>query len=55
MRALQELGCDDMQGFYFSKPLPAGEVESLLLESTKRPIIHHVTQQTLHYFGDAAT
>jgi diguanylate cyclase (GGDEF)-like protein/PAS domain S-box-containing protein len=51
MRTLQELGCDDMQGFLFCKPLPTGEAESFLLDSGKRPIIRHVTQQTLHYFG----
>lgn len=33
MKTLQELGCEDMQGFYFSKPLPAGEVVRLLLDS----------------------
>jgi len=30
MNALYDLGCDEMQGFLFSKPLPAEEVESLL-------------------------
>jgi EAL domain-containing protein (putative c-di-GMP-specific phosphodiesterase class I) len=24
-RAVIELGCDEIQGFYFSKPLPAAE------------------------------
>jgi diguanylate cyclase (GGDEF)-like protein/PAS domain S-box-containing protein len=52
LRALQELGCDDMQGFFFSKPLPADAVEQVLLDSLKQPVMHHVTQQTLHYFGD---
>jgi EAL domain-containing protein (putative c-di-GMP-specific phosphodiesterase class I) len=23
-------GCDEVQGFYFSEPVPAGDVESLL-------------------------
>jgi len=29
---LRTMGCDEMQGFYFSKPLPAGEFEQLLHE-----------------------
>jgi diguanylate cyclase (GGDEF)-like protein/PAS domain S-box-containing protein len=32
MQILHQLGCDEMQGYFFSKPLPAGEVERLLLE-----------------------
>jgi diguanylate cyclase (GGDEF)-like protein/PAS domain S-box-containing protein len=32
METLQSLGCEEMQGFYFSKPLPAAEVERLLLD-----------------------
>lgn len=29
-RTLQDLGCDEMQGFLFSRPLPASEVARLL-------------------------
>jgi predicted signal transduction protein with EAL and GGDEF domain len=54
MRALQELGCEEMQGFFFSKPLPADKAELMLLESVNKPIINHYKQQTLSYFGDAA-
>ena len=54
MRALQELGCEEMQGFFFSKPLPADKAELLLLESVNQPIINHYRQQTLSYFGEAA-
>lgn len=32
MNALQELGCEEMQGYFFSKPLPSAEVERLLFE-----------------------
>jgi diguanylate cyclase (GGDEF)-like protein/PAS domain S-box-containing protein len=34
-QTLLELGCEDMQGFLFSKPLPAGEVEKLLLDKSR--------------------
>lgn len=30
MKTLNDLGCDEMQGFLFSKPMPAAEVELLL-------------------------
>jgi diguanylate cyclase (GGDEF)-like protein/PAS domain S-box-containing protein len=36
METLQELGCEEMQGFYFSKPLPAGEVEYLMFDANRR-------------------
>ena len=29
-RIVMELGCNEMQGFVFSKPLPASEIEALL-------------------------
>ena len=32
MFALKEMGCDIVQGFYFSRPIPAGEYERFLLE-----------------------
>ena len=54
MRTLQELGCEDMQGYLFSKPLPADEVEQLLLDSDKMPTLHQYTQQSLSYFGDTS-
>jgi EAL domain-containing protein (putative c-di-GMP-specific phosphodiesterase class I) len=33
---LRELGCDDVQGYYFSRPLPAGEFEQLLIRSERQ-------------------
>ncbi len=35
MFALKEMGCDVVQGFYFSKPLPAAEYERFLLEKKR--------------------
>ncbi|MBM6619640.1 EAL domain-containing protein [Bacillus suaedaesalsae] len=32
LRVLKELGCKEVQGFYFSKPLPSDEYEKLLKE-----------------------
>jgi EAL domain-containing protein (putative c-di-GMP-specific phosphodiesterase class I) len=32
---LQKYGCDEMQGYWFSKPLPAEAVEKLLVEEMK--------------------
>ena len=34
--ALRSMGCDIVQGYYFSKPLPAEEFESLLLNAGER-------------------
>lgn len=30
LQALKKMGCDEMQGFYFSRPLPAAQIESFL-------------------------
>jgi len=35
MKSLLDLGCEVMQGFLFSKPLPAGEAERLLLGANR--------------------
>jgi diguanylate cyclase (GGDEF)-like protein len=34
MKILHELGCDEMQGYFFSRPVPAAEVERMLLDSS---------------------
>lgn len=36
MKTLHELGCDEMQGFLFSRPVPAAEAERLLNNSCDR-------------------
>ena len=35
---LRELRCDAMQGYYFSKPLPANEFAQLVREGRSLPI-----------------
>ena len=35
LKFLSERGCDEMQGFYFSRPLPAGDFEALLREGRR--------------------
>jgi EAL domain-containing protein (putative c-di-GMP-specific phosphodiesterase class I) len=35
---LRKQGCDEMQGFYFSKPLPVDQVTALLLQGRKAAI-----------------
>ena len=34
MSALKEMGCDVIQGYYFSRPLPADEFERFITERT---------------------
>jgi EAL domain-containing protein (putative c-di-GMP-specific phosphodiesterase class I) len=33
---LERLGCDEIQGYYFSKPLPFGELGQLLAAHARR-------------------
>ena len=37
LNALKVMGCDLVQGYYFSKPVPAGEYEAFLVEKQRRP------------------
>ena len=40
LEALKELGCDLVQGYYFSKPIPAHEFEEFLTSRNKAPSAH---------------
>ena len=39
MLALKTMGCDIVQGFYFSRPLPANEFEAFVVEN-RDPEVH---------------
>ncbi len=42
---LRDMGCDQLQGYYFSKPVPAAEIPELLTRSWSWPEIPHVLYQ----------
>jgi EAL domain-containing protein (putative c-di-GMP-specific phosphodiesterase class I) len=35
LHLLKELSCDEIQGYYFSKPLPANEFEQFVNQNNK--------------------
>jgi diguanylate cyclase (GGDEF)-like protein/PAS domain S-box-containing protein len=51
---LKMRGCDEMQGYYFSRPIPAAEFELLLREQRKLPFpeSHHQPQKTILLVDD---
>jgi diguanylate cyclase (GGDEF)-like protein/PAS domain S-box-containing protein len=41
---LRSQGCDEMQGYYFSRPLPASDFEQLLREKRSLPVLRLATE-----------
>jgi EAL domain-containing protein (putative c-di-GMP-specific phosphodiesterase class I) len=39
LRALQGLGCDEVQGFYISRPVPAAELPALMRQDCLFPVL----------------
>jgi len=42
---LQELNCDQAQGFYFSEPIPQSQIEELLMRQYELPLISAVAKK----------
>jgi EAL domain-containing protein (putative c-di-GMP-specific phosphodiesterase class I) len=38
LAAASEAGCDEVQGYYFNRPMPASQVRDVLALDTKAPI-----------------
>jgi diguanylate cyclase (GGDEF)-like protein len=52
---LRQHGCDEMQGFYFSRPVPAADLEQMLRDGTKMsPASESPQQRTLLLVDDEA-
>ena len=48
MFTLKTMGCDIIQGYYFSRPLPADEFEKFAAESGKQPFVKSDKRDLLH-------
>lgn len=49
---LRKLGCDEMQGYFFSKPLPADQFEAMLMESKMLALDDQALSETLLLLDD---
>ncbi len=51
MTTLKEMGCDYVQGYYFSKPVPPEEFEQFIIELKERAGLDNVRQDYGHHLG----
>jgi diguanylate cyclase (GGDEF)-like protein/PAS domain S-box-containing protein len=43
-RLLRLLDCDEMQGYLFSRPVPAPDIEAMLMAQTTLPVVNEMTE-----------
>lgn len=48
VRQLQNMGCDQAQGYYFWEPLAGKSAAALLADSPRWPLDHHLTEHSLN-------